>query len=209
MIGAKSLTGVVGQFRVQARVDRERRGRHQQRVTVGRRLSRRARCRWSCRRPGGCRRTTCWPHISDNFCATVRPTMSVLPPAGNGTTSRTGLVGYVCAAAAPAASVSASATIVLSHKLSLVALCFYGGLRRSAQPVYARERGACFGFDPIDDRRERLYLVGEDDALAARQHRFFVFAARVRGVRVRAHDVGQDRSRVARLIFLICWIIAT
>src|SRR6185369_15938113 len=48
-------------------------------------------------------------HISDSFCATVRPTMSVLPPARNGTTSRTGLVGYVCALAAPAVMTSARA----------------------------------------------------------------------------------------------------
>ena len=37
--------------------------------------------------------TTDCPHISFSFCASTRAMMSVLPPAANGTTSRTGLAG--------------------------------------------------------------------------------------------------------------------
>src|SRR5215204_6229435 len=40
---------------------------------------------------------TCLPRRSPNPCATTRPTMSLLPPAGNGTTRRTGRAGYGCA----------------------------------------------------------------------------------------------------------------
>src|SRR5688572_13572479 len=39
-----------------------------------------------------------------------RPTMSVLPPGGNGTISLTGLAGYGCAMALPAATRSTNAT---------------------------------------------------------------------------------------------------
>jgi hypothetical protein len=43
--------------------------------------------------PGRLSTTTGWPHISLSFCATMRPTMSVLPPAAKGTTSLTALTG--------------------------------------------------------------------------------------------------------------------
>ena len=38
--------------------------------------------------------TTCLPHRSPSCVAIMRPTMSLLPPGGNGTMSRTGLAGY-------------------------------------------------------------------------------------------------------------------
>jgi hypothetical protein len=41
--------------------------------------------------------------VSANLRATTRPRMSAVPPAGNGTTTRTGLLGHVCAAANDAA----------------------------------------------------------------------------------------------------------
>ena len=37
--------------------------------------------------------TTVWPHISPSFWPTIRAEMSVAPPGGNGTMSRTGFVG--------------------------------------------------------------------------------------------------------------------
>src|SRR2546423_13192016 len=43
--------------------------------------------------------STGWPHFSPIFCAMTRPRMSVVPPGAQGTTMRTALVGYVCAAA--------------------------------------------------------------------------------------------------------------
>jgi predicted carbohydrate-binding protein with CBM5 and CBM33 domain len=42
--------------------------------------------------------TTGWPSEADSFSATRRATTSVEPPAGNGTTIRTGRDGKVCAA---------------------------------------------------------------------------------------------------------------
>src|SRR5512132_2614227 len=52
---------------------------------------------------------TCCPRIFDISAATERPTISELPPGANGTISRTGLTGYVCACAANA---TASATMI-------------------------------------------------------------------------------------------------
>jgi hypothetical protein len=42
--------------------------------------------------------------LSDIRCATMRATMSVVPPAGKGTIIRIGLDGYACACAAAAAN---------------------------------------------------------------------------------------------------------
>src|SRR5262245_37804544 len=52
--------------------------------------------------PGMFSVTTCWPHVSDNFCATMRAITSVGPPAANGTIRRTGFAGQPSAAALPA-----------------------------------------------------------------------------------------------------------
>eukprot|EP01034_Spumella_vulgaris_P022571 gene22572-28703_t len=41
--------------------------------------------------------TSGWPSFSLIFCDKVRANKSVAPPAGNGTISRTGLLGYDCA----------------------------------------------------------------------------------------------------------------
>src|SRR5262245_33620755 len=43
----------------------------------------------------------CWPRLSVSFCASGRAIVSLPPPGGYGTTMRTGLAGYVCAAALP------------------------------------------------------------------------------------------------------------
>ena len=43
--------------------------------------------------------TTDWPSRAARFCASGRPTRSVVPPAANGTTKVIGLVGHSCAAA--------------------------------------------------------------------------------------------------------------
>src|SRR6185503_8793846 len=53
--------------------------------------------------PGRLSTSTGWPHVSFSFCATVRPMMSVLPPAAKGTMSRTAFEGYACAYAASGA----------------------------------------------------------------------------------------------------------
>src|SRR3954454_12256122 len=43
--------------------------------------------------------TNCWPNSSDIFAATTRARMSVVPPAANGTTNRTGRAGQLSARA--------------------------------------------------------------------------------------------------------------
>src|SRR5437868_788782 len=40
----------------------------------------------------------CWPSALEKCCASTRPTMSVPPPGGEGTTILTGLTGYSCPA---------------------------------------------------------------------------------------------------------------
>src|SRR5262245_1993689 len=54
--------------------------------------------------------TNGWPQDSVSFSVTRRPTMSVEPPGVNGTTRRTGLVGYCCALDVAHASASTAAT---------------------------------------------------------------------------------------------------
>src|SRR5215468_2761423 len=43
--------------------------------------------------------TTCWPHSSDSFPATMRAIASVPPPGGNGTIMRTNRFGHASARA--------------------------------------------------------------------------------------------------------------
>src|SRR5438477_4760401 len=43
----------------------------------------------------------CWPQASVKRCASMRPSVSVTPPGGAGTTMLTVLLGNVCAAAGP------------------------------------------------------------------------------------------------------------
>jgi hypothetical protein len=57
---------------------------------------------------------TGWPHASLNFCPSVRPMMSEVPPGENGTTTRMGLAGYACPAASEGASRTARAMLVNS-----------------------------------------------------------------------------------------------
>src|SRR4051812_15547776 len=59
--------------------------------------------------PGRLSTITGWPHFSVSFSATMRGIRSALPPAGNGTTMRTGLAGHSCAWSALAKSASAAA----------------------------------------------------------------------------------------------------
>jgi hypothetical protein len=49
---------------------------------------------------------TCWLQLSESFCAIIREKKSALPPAGNGTTMRTGLTGKFCAMAVPARKIA-------------------------------------------------------------------------------------------------------
>src|SRR5436309_8547301 len=58
--------------------------------------------------PGRLSTITGWPHFSLNFSATMRGIRSALPPAGNGTTMRTGFPGHSCACTA-VASITAAA----------------------------------------------------------------------------------------------------
>ncbi|SPA54889.1 Tripartite tricarboxylate transporter family receptor domain protein (fragment) [Cupriavidus taiwanensis] len=53
--------------------------------------------------PGLFSTTTGWPSFSPRPTASRRPSTSVAPPAANGTTSRSGRSGHVCAWAAGAA----------------------------------------------------------------------------------------------------------
>src|SRR4051812_35403010 len=46
--------------------------------------------------------TNCWPNASESFCAAMRPSVSAVPPARNGMSIFTGLVGQVCAGAGAA-----------------------------------------------------------------------------------------------------------
>src|SRR5258706_222289 len=48
--------------------------------------------------------TTCWPQSSPSFCAGMRASVSTALPAESGTMRRTGLSGYVCAAACSVAT---------------------------------------------------------------------------------------------------------
>src|SRR5262245_29536414 len=52
---------------------------------------------------------TCWPMRSPSFCPTSRAMMSVDPPGGKATISRTGLVGYAACANAATGSTASSA----------------------------------------------------------------------------------------------------
>ena len=62
-----------------------------------------------------------WPMIFDALSAIARIAMSVDPPAGQGTISVIGLVGYSCAPAAPPASVpSVARTIVRLLRQSFI-----------------------------------------------------------------------------------------
>src|SRR5436190_9154007 len=49
--------------------------------------------------PGLFSTSTCWPHRSPNFAATMRAIRSELPPGGYATMSFTGRAGHCCAAA--------------------------------------------------------------------------------------------------------------
>src|SRR5258707_9789878 len=51
---------------------------------------------------------TCWPQLSESFCPISREKKSALPPAGNGTTMRTGLTGKFCALTAPARKIASN-----------------------------------------------------------------------------------------------------
>src|SRR5258708_15239465 len=59
--------------------------------------------------PGRLSTITGWPHFSASFSATMRGIRSALPPAGNGTTMRTGFAGHSCAWAAVASMTAAAA----------------------------------------------------------------------------------------------------
>src|SRR5581483_6804191 len=55
---------------------------------------------------------TCCPHASVSLLAIIRATESELPPGANGTTSRTGFVGYSAASAVAQAVSRASAAVI-------------------------------------------------------------------------------------------------
>src|SRR5438270_644673 len=59
--------------------------------------------------PGRLSTITGWPHFSLKFSATMRGIRSALPPAGNGTTMRTGFAGHSCAWTAVASSIATAA----------------------------------------------------------------------------------------------------
>src|SRR5262245_4413675 len=59
--------------------------------------------------PGLFSTMNCWPSDSESFTPSRRASGSTEPPGGNGTTSFTGLVGHVCAAAGRHASAPSTA----------------------------------------------------------------------------------------------------
>src|SRR5665213_297075 len=68
--------------------------------------------------PGRLSTMNVWPNASVNRCATARARMSVVPPAGKGTTMRTGCDGYAGACAKlPGATIHAStpSTAAIRH----------------------------------------------------------------------------------------------
>ncbi|MOA26632.1 hypothetical protein D3C78_1474400 [compost metagenome] len=66
--------------------------------------------------------TTAWPSVSPIFWATTRAVTSATPPAPNGTTMRTGLVGKFCAKASGVSS--AEATRAASKRGNCMTVCF-------------------------------------------------------------------------------------
>src|SRR5438270_8162864 len=58
-----------------------------------------------------------WPRCFDAASAIARIEMSVEPPAGHGTISVIGFVGYSCASAAPQGAASATAAITLIKRV--------------------------------------------------------------------------------------------
>jgi hypothetical protein len=90
--------------------------------------------------PGRFSITTLWPQISDNFCAVIRMLTSVGPPAGNGTTIRTGRFGKFAAGSAdwaPATPSPASIANVIASARNQVLMVVL--------PVFARRRYALGG----------------------------------------------------------------
>src|SRR4051812_36192421 len=60
--------------------------------------------------------STVWPSTLPRLSATMRAEVSTSPPGGLGTMSVTGLPGYACAKAQPAAHASAAATMAWRRK---------------------------------------------------------------------------------------------
>src|SRR4051794_8042921 len=86
----------------------------------------------------------------------ARATMSVPPPGANGTSIRTGLFGYFCAAAWPAARPSAAAMAIVSARAAGFMSTPGRGIRRS---LAFRVRVHSDGHLDIEQRRVLLCTV--------------------------------------------------
>src|SRR5688572_6910696 len=76
-----------------------------------------------------------WPRRSCSRLASVRPTRSGAPPGGNGTSTRTGLVGYACAHTEPAKTSSNR----LQSRIRILSPQGHRAVRRSGDVEIERE----------------------------------------------------------------------
>src|SRR6185436_12748515 len=67
--------------------------------------------------PGRLSTTICWPRRSASGPATMRPSVSFVPPGASGTTSRIGRPGWFCAAAVKDSAASAAASNAGSNRI--------------------------------------------------------------------------------------------
>src|SRR5437773_1271667 len=102
--------------------------------------------------PGRLSTITGWPHFSESFSATMRGIRSALPPAGNGTTMRTGFAGHSCAWTAAARN-PASATAA-------------GNLMRSTEPPHHSDARHVVEVDAV----QRIRAADSPVALPVQAH---------------------------------------
>src|SRR5215470_11014301 len=110
---------------------------------------------------------TCWPSSSVSGGAKIRPTTSIGPPAGNGTTMVMGRLGQSCALAGPAQA-SATMNAVIPRMFLLPRsprLCLSLGRRFS---IRARPAGLDRARPAIDFARDELRQILRSAALRCR-----------------------------------------
>src|SRR5208282_2788209 len=94
--------------------------------------------------PGRLSMTTGCPNDSASRCPTSRARMSVVPPAGNGTTSRIGLLGYGWASA-PAAVIASTTNSAAHCRIRVIVCSISASLPTAVKSVHL---GAGFFDDP-------------------------------------------------------------
>src|SRR5688572_14321839 len=90
--------------------------------------------------PGRLSTTTCCPQLSVNFCPKSRASVSLPPPGGYGTMSRTGRAGYApadsFAAGAAYAAAAPSARATVSHAATCMIGVLGGGVVTVAVTIH-------------------------------------------------------------------------